>query len=619
MPQKQTVFLTRLLIVVSAMLCLYSYIAVHLWFKQMRHGEEYRKKISQQSIRRIRIPAARGRIFSSDGKVLADNVPSYSVVLHPAEMRQPGRRKKTIAHILATAKRIAAAVGRKSTIREDMVVDHLNRRPALPMTLFSNLSIRELTAASEMMPPVKGMEIVTEPQRCYLDGEMVAHVLGFVVKEDPELAEDRDEYFAPYYNSDYTGGGGIEKRFDKDFDMGEVELPGLRGAPGNSLVQVDYRGFIHSTLETPVAPKRGNDIVLTINWEAQRAADEAFEGKKGAVVVLDARTGAVLVMLSKPAYDPNLFIPRIKPSEWNSLNQDRNRPLVNRALCGEYMPGSIIKPLIALSSLENGYNPAEKLVCEGGVNVGNTPIRCWNYKTGGHDELDLVHAIEQSCNVFFIRRGRMLGMDSICRTLRNAGIGQGTGIPLPESRGLAPSREFKMKAYREKWTEYDTALLSIGQGIILVTPLQAALYAAAIANGGDLLQPYIVEELRDGGGVLYRREEPVVRNQISWDKALTAVVRSGMDMAVNGEKGTAKKSRNDRIRLCGKTGTAEVGPADKRTKNTWFIGFGEREGRLYSIAIVVEGGISGGTTSAPVAKALFEKWFPPPPAEEEKH
>lgn len=608
----QTRTILRICIVGVCFLTGYFFLAWNLWKEQVRAGENYRQRISKQSIRKIRHPAERGKIISSDGVVLAGNAPSNRIVFHPAEMRQPGRRQKTVEHIAACAKQIGEAIGRNSSLSEAEIENLLTKRPAMPITVFSDLDISEITRATEMLPKIEGMELTVEPQRQYIDGKAACHLLGYVTMEDPAEAEDKDEYF--YYVPDIKGGQGLEKRFDKDFDLEEGDLRGLRGIPSKSMVRVDHLGYIFEEIEKSSLPVPGNDLYLTIEWKAQAVAAKALEGKTGALALVNARTGEILALASSPTFDINLFIPKISKKDYSRLLHDPSKPFLNRALLGAYMPGSIIKPLIALSLLDSKtITPEDRIDCEGSIKIGNKEVKCWNWKSGGHGHLNLVHAIENSCNIYFITLARKEGLDKILRTLSSAGIGEKTGVPLPENAGILPTREIKEKRFKEKWTDFDTAMLSIGQGIILVSPLQAALFTAAIANGGYLLEPVLIDKLVDGNSeerkILYKAQRPQIRRKITEDRNNLEQVRTGMYLSVNGEKGTSRKAANSKIVLSGKTGTAEVGSGDNKTHNTWFIGYGEAAGRLYAIAILIENGISGGATCAPIAKQFFENYL----------
>lgn len=604
---KKNEILIRLIITGFLFLCFYSVVIFRLWDEQIRQGKEHRDKISKQSIRQIRVPAARGRIFSSDMHTIADNIPYYNIVFHPAEMRQPGKRDKTIKHILASAVSVGKAIGRKCELTESKIIRHVNTRPALPLPVYAALNPKEIIAASEMLPPIQGMEIAVEPVRYYPDGEAACHVVGYVGMDDPSSAEDRSEYF--YYIPDFKGKYGLEKVYDNSFTEGPLPLRGLRGVPGKSIVRVDHRGYVFETIDTPARPQYGHDLRLTLDWKAQMAAEEVFSDKNGAFVMLDASTGAVLAMVSSPGFDPNMFVSRFSHSKWKEMNTSEINPFLNRATSGTYTPGSILKPLIAMAILGDGTDPDESVICDGSARVGNTSIKCWTWNYGGHGSVNFLEGMEQSCNVYFIEQGRKAGLDKIYAVLKSAGIGSRTGFCLPEAAGTIPSREEKIRIFHDKWNEYDTCLLCIGQGIILITPLQAANYCAAIANGGTLWKPYIVSELRNPSGVLYRKTAPEKIGELKVSSGNLDLIREGMRLVVNGDKGTAKKARSEKIMLYGKTGTAELGASSSK-KNTWFLGFGNCRDKTVALALIVdEKGVSGGSTCAPMVKKILENWI----------
>lgn len=578
---------------------IYSVIVLQLWNVQIRKGEEHREKVSKQYARKIRIPAVRGRIFSADGVLLAGNRPSYDIVLHLSEMRQPGRRAKTLEHILAESRRIGAAIGRRSPLKPDDVGSHMNIYPGIPMTLFKDLDEKELAKAAELAPSPPGMEIVADPLRDYPCGQLAAHVLGYVGPDDPKSAEDRADFF--YYLPDIVGKSGVERCYDSR----------LRGSPGKKLVIVNHKGFVHELVGSPTPALNGHDIELTIDAKAQSLAEKALEGRLGAFIVMDAKSGALLAMASSPSFKPGDFVPKITSSEWRALTGNPARPLFNRAALGSYTPGSIFKPVVAISLLEHGLSTSLEVDCDGGTPIGSTRIRCWSWRSGGHGPVNIEKAIEVSCNDFFIENGMKLGLDSLSETMLSAGLGSPTGFPLPESEGVMPTRDEKLRLYKERWNEFDTALLSIGQGFIQETPLQAACYTAAIANGGTLWKPHILRKAIDADGNVIYTELPAVKGRLAAKAETLDIVRKGMALAVSSPQGSAKAARNSKIELCGKTGTAEMGPKDARYTNVWFIGFGQApDGRLLSIVVFIEKGDSGGRTCAPLASKFFEAWLP---------
>ncbi len=600
-----TNYTSRIVIIGLILLAGYGVLMLKLWIEQIQQGPQHREKISKQSIRRIREPSLRGRILTSDLRILADNAPAYDAFFYLEEMRQPNRNK-TINHILDTAAYLAKEIKRPAITKEELV-RHLNVRPGLPFPAFKDLTREEMFILHEISPGIIGLGIVPRTTRVYPEGSIAAHIIGFTRPEDPVSAEDRDEY--SYYIPDLVGKRGVEKTFDIFDVVGNPGVRGMRGIPGYSLVQVDHRGYVYKTMDEAIKPTDGNNIVLTINWRAQKIADNIMRGSKGAFVLLDAGTGAVIAMASAPAFDLRSFSPKIYQEYYSNINKDPSRPMLNRATSGVYTPGSILKPLVAMAIMNSGVSPNKQVVCDGETRIGNSTIKCASWQSGGHGPLTMTGAIEKSCNDYFIENGCIAGLDAISEVLESAGLGKSTGFCLPDKKGQMPTSEFKEHATGYKWNKYDTALLSIGQGIILITPLQAAIYCAAIANGGTVYRPYILKEIRDPFGNLLQLTQPEIRGHLKTTPENLDIIREGMHLSVNSPHGSGKNAKNEAIDLYGKTGTAEVGPSYNRHKNTWFIGFGTHEDKTYAVAVLVENGESGGRSCAPLAARFFTEWL----------
>ena len=597
---------------------LYAVIFIQLWSIQVKSGDEILEKVSEQYVRKIRIPAVRGRIFTSDGVMLAGNAASYEVVFHLSEMRRPGKRKKTVDYVLAESNRLAACIGRAPALTEKAIITQMNLFPGLPITVFKDLTAFELAKAYEISPMIPGMDIVTNPVRTYPKGKTAGQLIGYVGYEDPSSAQDRSGY--KYYIPDLIGRAGLEKAYDywtlpagtpmttePDSERPEIpreKRPLLRGFPGRKLVIVDTRGFVRETM-AEVPAENGKDIILTLNSKAQTVAEQVLSAVSGALVLLDASNGDVLAMASSPSYEPSMFVPRISSSEYKALLETPGKPLFHKAYQGAYSPGSIVKPLVAMSVLENGISPETTVYCDGYTPIGANRIRCW-IKADGHGEVTLYDALAVSCNDYFIESGLKLGLDRLAASFRSAGIGFRTGFVLTDTAGRLPDRRHK-----RRWTSFDTALISIGQGDILISPLQAAVYTAAIANGGTLWRPNLLKTILNPTGITIYSERPVVRGHLAASPRTLEMVRRGMYLSVNSDIGGSKRARNNVIDLYGKTGTAEVGAGPTRYKNTWFIGFGTKKGRTYAISILVERGVAGGKTCAPLAAEFFEKFLGP--------
>lgn len=588
----------RIGIIVFVIMVVYTIIGLRLWDLQVVSAGKYKAKAARQYVRQIRIPAVRGRIISSDGRLLAGNRVSYNIVFHISEMRQSGKFYKNVDHIHTQASKALKVIGRKMSVTKKDIIHRMTIYPGIPMTIATDLTSKELARITEMQPPIQGLEIVPAPQRYYPGKTFAAHLIGYTGVSDPGTAEDRREFF--YYLPDPVGRAGVEK----------ICNDALRGAPGKKLVIVDNRGFVHKEEGKTQKAENGSDVILSIDAKAQEIAENLLRGKRGAITVVDAHTGELLAMASAPSYDLNNFIPRISYKKYRSLLYHPGQPFLNRAAFGSYMPGSIIKPLVALALLENGLDPAKKILCDGYTPIAEARIKCTAYLRGGHGKLDLAKAIELSCNDYFIDGGNALGIKKLSAMFAAGGIGKKTGFLLSERAGRLPNPQ----RYRY-WNMYDTALVSIGQGKIELSPLQAVLYTAAIANGGVLYKPILVKAIREENNKELFSAVPEKNGTLPVSRKTLQAVKQGMFQAVHSSMGSARRARNSRMKMYGKTGTAEVGPKNARFKNTWFIGFGtaaangSEKKRTYAISVLITHGESGGVTCAPIAKDFFEQYL----------
>lgn len=500
----------RVLLIGLFLLFMYFILAVKLWHEQIRKGYKHRHNISRQSIRRIRIPATRGKILTSDLHVLADNSPSYDVYLYFEEMRQ-NRRSKTVAYIESAISQIDAILNRTKKITNLDIRRHMNKRPGLPFKVASNITKKQMARIFELSSKVKGLGIIPNGRRVYPAKDIAAHIIGYTRPEDPKKASDREEYF--YYLPDLKGVRGVEEQFDT-LPFADKTVRGLKGYPGFSLVQVDHRGFVYKTLIDEIKPLSGNNVVLTLNWRAQKIASDLLRGLRGAFVLLNADTGAVLAMVSSPSFDLSKFSPKLTSKSYQKLKNDPDMPLFDRVTHGEYTPGSIVKPLVALALLNYGIKPDEEVVCDGKTMIAKARIRCSSWRHGGHGKMDMKHAIEKSCNDYFIEKGKCLKMEDLREIFKSAGFGRITGIGLPERRGRLPAREDKKRIAGFPWNQYDTSLLCMGQGYLNITPLQAAVYAAALCNGGLLYKPYLLQDIRNSEGTILYHTIPRISGKL---------------------------------------------------------------------------------------------------------
>jgi penicillin-binding protein 2 len=358
-----------------------------------------------------------------------------------------------------------------------------------------------------------------------------------------------------------------------------------------------------------IAPTAGKDLVLALDARIQGMAEEALKGERGAAVVIDPRSGEVLALASSPGFDPNLFVSGISQADWARLTASEDDvPLLNRAIASFYPPGSLFKPIVAIAGLENKlWDPDTVVNCPGYYEMGQFRIRCWN--VNGHGPVALRKSIEQSCNTYFCTLGRAIGYEAIYHMAQAMGLGQRTGIELDdEFKGLLPDAAWKRSQFKDAWRDGDTANASIGQGFLGVTPLQMAVVCSTIANGGRLYRPRLVRGIRPPGAELAEPAPELVRD-LNWSARTIDIIRGGMRDVVNAPSGTGKNARLDDVVVAAKTGTAEVGRKGEGRKHVWMMAFAPFDNPRYAVAMVVEEGVSGGSTVGPRVGRLLDGIF----------
>ncbi|GBD00018.1 Peptidoglycan D,D-transpeptidase MrdA [bacterium HR17] len=550
-----------------------------LGWLQIGQGEQWDEKARSRYLRAIVTKAPRGTILDRNGKVLATNEPSFSIALLPAEFSADGVNAQTVCRLVGTTpQELEAALAK---IRA-------NKVPLFePVRLRVNADIATVTRVMEHNFALHGITVLEEPLRVYPHGTLAAHVLGHVgaVTED-ELAERPD--LQPF---DWTGKMGVERVYDRY----------LQGDHGREVLEVDAMGAPIQRLRREHA-RAGQTLVLTLDAELQAVAERALQGKRGAVVALDPKTGEVLVMASSPTFDPNWFSAGIKPERWRWLVTHRAHPLQNRAIATTHPPGSTFKIVTAVAALLYGkVTPKTRIACGGGRVVGRRFFRCWRR----HATLDLEHAIGQSCDSYFYTLGLAVGPERLAHVAHLMGLGTKTGIDVPgEAKGVIPTPAWKRHRYHERWFGGDTANMAIGQGYVAATPLQMALVACAVANDGVVMRPHLLKERRDAEGRLIARTAPQVLHRINAPLSLWATVKQGMLAAVYGSGGTAGRLRDLPLRVAGKTGSSEHRKG--RKTHAWFIAFAPADDPRIALCVMVEEAGHGGEVAVPIAKEVLQ-------------
>lgn len=560
---------------------------IRLWDLQIMRGSEMRKLSEQNRIRVKKVIAPRGIIYDRSGRVLADTRPSFNVYITPEDIKDFSQTVDGLAKLL--------------DVDRDDVIDKLKAAsrmpPSFPVKIKSDIPMDEVAKIEANRVYIPGASIQIEPKRNYPYGKMLAHTLGYVSEINDEELKTKE--YKDYSPGDYIGKYGLEKNYENY----------LRGADGEKRVEVDARGREVRTLDI-IEPTAGNSLHLNIDMDLQEVVENSMENKKGGCVAIDPKTGGVLVLASRPAFDPNKFASGITKEDWKAIALDKTHPLQNRVIQGRYPPGSTFKIALALKALELGIiNERTTFLCRGGFPFGNRVFRCW--KKGGHGNVAVHRAIVESCDVFFYNVGLKLGIDRIHEVASSIGLGKLTGIDLPgEKQGLVPSAEWKKKTYGQPWFDGETVSVAIGQGAVWLTPIQLAQLASFVANDGVTFRPQLVNKVVSPEGKVLKVFEHVMNSNIKLKKETLKLVKDGMRGVVNEPGGTAYGSRLQNVAMCGKTGTAQTASLDKGGHDhAWFIAYAPSEEPAIAITALVEHGGHGSSAAAPIAKAITENLF----------
>jgi len=587
-------FNQRLTILLFFVFSTFAVLAGRLIYLQVIEGKEYRRLSEINSIRLHDIDAPRGLIFDRNGQMLVDNRPSFNlhIILKDAKPLEE------------TLEKLSRVTGEpieelKATIKKS------KRQGAYAPILLKEDMGRDLLAAIEVNKyNLPGVVVRVNPRRHYLFTSNAAHMIGYV--GEISAGELKLEQYADLKGGDYIGKFGIEKSFETL----------LRGKRGGRQVEVNANGQVVSVLNT-VAAQAGNNMILTIDKQLQTIAEESLVDKAGAVVAMDPNNGEILAMASNPTYDPNWFVVGMTPDQWNSIITNPFRPLENKAIKAEYPPASTYKIVTAIAGLEEGVIDANStFFCPGHYKYGNRIYRCW--RRAGHGEVDVVKAMEQSCDVFYYQVGEALGVDRLAKYAKACGLGVLSGVDLDqESKGLVPTKAWKRKRLGTAWMGGETISVSIGQGFNLVTPLQMAKLTSAVANGGALLKPNLIKSMQSLQDKSVIEAEPTILGRLPIKPETMALVKKGLWSVVNRNRGTAHASQLRSIEFAGKTGTAQVvgrkaveGLDEDQIKlmhrdHAWFVAYAPAENPRIAISVIVEHGEHGSTAAAPIAKELI--------------
>jgi penicillin-binding protein 2 len=584
----------RLSVLQTVVAAVFALLSVGFWVFQVAQHEKFKEIAENNHLRSLPVPAPRGVLFDRHGKLLVDNRDTYNIALI----------REQSGNIEETLRILAQATGTdEEELRER--VERRRREPSFrPIVLIENATFPQVVAFRARRLELPGITEQPAPARTYPASDMAAHLFGYVGEiSESDLA--RTDYTGIEPGS-MVGKAGVEQAYNKM----------LMGTDGDLVMVVNSRGREIRELRKQ-HPVEGRRLQLTIDADVQRATEEGFHqfGYNGAAVILDPRTGEVLSFVSLPAYDPNKFAGGIDRASWQALTTDSLRPLQNRALQGKYSPGSTFKIAVATGALEEGVvTPDYRVFCPGGATFYGRYFQCW--RAGGHGSVDMRHAIEQSCNTYFYTVGNMLGVDRIHKWASLLGLGERSGIDLPnEVKGLVPSSEWKLRARGERWYPGETISVAIGQGYVDVTPLSLAVMMMTVANGGTRYTPHVVKAMDEGKG-WQPVPAPAPQSTVKMKDSTVKALHDGLWMVVNAA-GTGGRARIEGYNVAGKTGTAQVislegakvakGKIDVRDHG-WFVFFAPHDKPEIAGVIFAEHA-EHGYLGAPIAKFAMETYF----------
>jgi penicillin-binding protein 2 len=614
-----------------------------LWWVQVVSHKHYAENQKAQSFRTVRIPAVRGKILDRHSASLAENQPSYNVILYLDELRDQfraewarARQPRLVTNSLPFWKRwvginpvkleyprltrqqrlalertcryrvasnavhqVSLALGQPISLNFADFMHHYTNQLALPLPVCNNLDASGVARLLESRTSPPGIDLEIQPMRYYPSGTLAAHLLGYLQRDNRSMEGEVADF--NFRLPDYRGHVGIEGQFDAE----------LRGKAGVKSVLVNSLGYRQTeTIWAPAEP--GRNVTLTIDAAIQAATEaalqSAFQNTRGAAIVLDPNNGDVLAMASSPAFDPHAFIRGFNHAEWAQMTDEVMKPLLNRVTQGSYAPGSVFKIVTGLSALDHGLNPREKLHNPGHIYVAGRNKKIDDLAKAG--DYDFKEAFIHSSNTYFISNGiRFGGIEGLMRIAHRLHLGERTDLmPRQESGGNFPYNA----TMRRGWVDADTAHICIGQGEVSMTPLQIAILTAAIANGGKVIWPRLVERVESVDPtsgeppILFPHRPP--RDELGVSARSLQLTRDAMFADVEEDGGSGKQARTPGFKVCGKTGTAEVTDSHGKLvdRTTWFASFAPYENPRYVIVLMVEGGVFGGSTCAPAVGKIYQ-------------
>lgn len=610
-------FRLRLIVSGGFVLAMFALLAVRFFYVQVVDYDHYRTLAEANRISVVPIVPNRGLILDRNGIVLAHNFSAYTLEITPSKA---GKLEATIDALAQLVE-----ITPKDRKRFRKLLDESHTFESLPIR--SHLNEVEVARFSVNRYRFPGVEIKARLFRHYPLAEEVSHALGYIGRiNDADLEKLEEEGdSANYRGTDHIGKIGLEQSYERD----------LHGITGFEQVETDAGGRAVRTLSR-TSPVSGNNLRLHMDSRLQRVAEQAFGSYRGALVAIDPKSGGVLAFVSKPGFNPNLFVDGIDSVNWDALNNSPDKPLINRATRGAYPPGSTFKPFMALAGLElEKRSPSFTIADPGYFMLPGSSHRYRDWKQGGHGMVDLRRSIVISCDTYYYGLAVELGPDNINSFIGQFGFGKKTGIDIDgEVPGLLPSREWKMKRFKQKWYTGDTVSVGIGQGYNLATPIQLAVAVSSIANNGTTNQPQLVNGIQDGRTGQIQYLKPKILHKIAFKPEYLELVKGAMVDVLRPGGTAAQAGANAPYAIAGKTGTAQVvgmkqgekyvesRVAERHRDHALFVAFAPADDPKIAVGILVENGGHGGSVAAPIARKVFDYYIlgklpdTPPPGED---
>lgn len=578
-----------------------------LWYLQILKGKEFSVASERNRVREVTKPAPRGFIYDRGGALMLANRPFFDLVIIPQYLQNKERTLKIVSELFH--------------LPLENIEKRLNEASSLPhfvpVRIKKNLSLHEVAMVESNKFFMPGVDVDTAPRRDYAKNEP-AHLMGYlgeVTQKDLDFLNSQNKDFQ-YRLSSTIGKLGVERKYEQY----------LRGIEGKDYLQVDAYGRLRSTDGTELdlyqrkPAKRGYDVYLTLDMDLQRAAAEAFRNKNGALVAVNPQNGEILAYVSNPNFSLSMYQVGLTGEDWQSLQSNPFKPLLDKVTGGAYPPGSTYKIITGLAALEEGVVNSERTYfCPGHYKLGTNTWGCWNKK--GHGTVNLRKALEQSCDVYFYQVGNLLGSERIAKWAKAFGLGEKTDLNLNmEVSGIAPNSEWKLRTKNQPWTAGDTINVSIGQGFNLTTPIQVLMMYAALGNGGKLYKPYLLKKVVDENGKIIEEEKPYLRRTIKMTPQFLRAVQLGIEDVVMAPTGTGKRSQVKGFTVAGKTGTAQAAALHKASQSeeiafqqrdhAWFAAYSPAENpEIAVVALSEHDGGGGGSVAAPIVQKVLEAYW----------